>query len=176
MRTNKLELFLAKTNLTFENKIDLLSKVFFKEQRKLNHPIELDPKRFSALITNSNFQLNGFFDEIFNAISPKYRNFQTRENDKKSAVGFCYLLAGARNKFANELKIEIGLYLLASGCSCSAIDTLANLGISACYKTIDDYKKKIAKEHPSKIFNYFINYVSILIIYYILIIFYINII
>ncbi|CAG8622383.1 6891_t:CDS:2 [Cetraspora pellucida] len=141
-KTNELELLQTKTNLTFENKIDLLSKVLFKEQRKLNHLIELDPEKFSTLITNSDFQLNGFFDKIFNTISPKYRNFQTRENDKKSAVGFCYLFAGARNKFANELKIEIGLYLLGSGCSSSAINTLANLEILACYKTINNYKKK----------------------------------
>ncbi|CAG8765002.1 11726_t:CDS:2, partial [Cetraspora pellucida] len=113
------------------------------------------PKKFSELITRSNFLLEGFFNEIFNAISPKNRNYQTRENDKKIAVGFCYLLARARNKFANELKIEIGLYLLASGCSSSAIDILSNLGISACYKTIDDYKKKVTKEHLTKISTYF---------------------
>ncbi|CAG8639082.1 7256_t:CDS:2, partial [Scutellospora calospora] len=130
-RTNKLELLQAKSNLTFENKIDLLSKVLFKEQRRLNHLIELDPKKFLKLITTSNFQLSKFFDEIFNAISPKYRNSQTRENDEKLAIGFCYLLARARNKFANKLKIEIELYLLASGYSSSAIDILANLGISA---------------------------------------------
>ncbi|RIB15013.1 hypothetical protein C2G38_2193431 [Gigaspora rosea] len=142
---NKQNLNISNLGLTFENKLDILSKVLFKEQRKLNHSIELDPNKFSELITQSNFQLNGFFDRIFNALSPRYRNYQTRENDKKSAVGFCYLLAGAQNKFANELKIEIGLYLLASGCNSSAIDTLANLGISACYKTIDDYKKKNGK-------------------------------
>ncbi|RIB01868.1 hypothetical protein C2G38_2229423 [Gigaspora rosea] len=152
---NNKDISISNSTLTFENKLDLLSKVLFKEQRKLNHPIEVDPNKFSELITRSNFQLNGFFDEIFNALSPKYRNYQTRENDKKSAVGFCYLLAGARNKFANDLKIEIELYLLASGCTSSAIDTLANLGISACYKTIDDYKKKIAKDHSIKISEYF---------------------
>ncbi|CAG8567852.1 20596_t:CDS:2, partial [Racocetra persica] len=102
--------------LTFENKLDLLTKVIFKEQRKLNYSIELDPDKFLKLITQSNFQLNRFFDKIFNALSPKNRNQQTRENDKKSAVRFCYLFAEVQNKFANELKIEIGLYLLASGC------------------------------------------------------------
>ncbi|CAG8625625.1 4583_t:CDS:1, partial [Cetraspora pellucida] len=163
-RTNQLELQIQTSqdlnisnnnNLTFENKLDLLTKVLFKEQRKLNHPIELDPIKFSKLITQSNFQLDGFFDEIFNALSPKNRNQQTRENDKKSAVRFCYLLAKARNKFANELKIKIVLYLLANECSSSAIDTLSNLGIIACYKTIDDYKKKVAKEHSIKISKYF---------------------
>ncbi|CAG8510174.1 4540_t:CDS:1, partial [Scutellospora calospora] len=139
----------------------LLSKILFKEQRRLNNSIELDPKKFLELITRSNFLLEGFFDEIFNAISPKNRDYQTRENDKKIAVRFCYLLARARNKFTNELKIEIGLYLLVSGCSSSAIDTLSNFGISACYKTIDDYKKKVAKEHLTKISSYFTFNVSI---------------
>ncbi|RIB11670.1 hypothetical protein C2G38_2202830 [Gigaspora rosea] len=131
---NKQNLNISNLGLTFENKLDILSKVLFKEQRKLSHSIKLDPNKFLELITQSNFQLNGFFDEIFNALSPRYRNYQTQENDKKLAVGFCYLLARARNKFANKLKIEIGLYLLASGYNSSAIDTLANLEISACYK------------------------------------------
>ncbi|CAG8832419.1 21986_t:CDS:1, partial [Cetraspora pellucida] len=48
-------------NLTFENKLDLLTKILFKKQRKLNHSIELDPVKFSKLIAQSNFQLDGFF-------------------------------------------------------------------------------------------------------------------
>ncbi|RIB30423.1 hypothetical protein C2G38_2152734 [Gigaspora rosea] len=68
-RANQLEIFQAEINqnsnktnsniststLSFENKIDLLSKILFKEQRRLNNPIELDPKKFSELITKSNF-------------------------------------------------------------------------------------------------------------------------
>ncbi|CAG8700449.1 8122_t:CDS:2, partial [Scutellospora calospora] len=130
------DLTISTSILNFENKLDLLLKILFKEQRRLNNSIELDPKKFSELITKSNFLLEGFFNEIFNVISPKSRDYQTRENDKKIAFRFCYLLARAH--------------------------TLANLGISACYKTIDNYKKKIAKEYPTKISNYFIFYQNII--------------
>ncbi|CAG8718767.1 2713_t:CDS:2, partial [Racocetra persica] len=90
-RTNQLEIFQAEnqnlnrdlnilsSTLNFENKLDLLSKILFKKQRRLNNPIELDLKKFLELITKSNFLLEGFFDKIFNAISPRnIRCFSTR--------------------------------------------------------------------------------------------------
>ncbi|CAG8497808.1 17484_t:CDS:2, partial [Cetraspora pellucida] len=92
---NKADLNILTSTLSFENKIDLLLKIFFKKQRRLNNSIELDPKNFLELITKSNFLLEEFFDKIFNAISSKNRDYQTKENDKKIAIGFCYLLAEA---------------------------------------------------------------------------------
>ncbi|CAG8777717.1 7344_t:CDS:2, partial [Funneliformis caledonium] len=60
-----------------------------------------------------------------------------------------------RNKFVNQYPLEIGLYLTASGASCDAINTMHNAGISVCYKTVENYKKKIANVHPENIRKYF---------------------
>ncbi|CAG8727268.1 10358_t:CDS:2, partial [Scutellospora calospora] len=65
------DLTISTSTLNFENKLDLLLKILFKEQRRLNSSIELDPKKFSELITKSNFLLERFFNKIFNTISPK---------------------------------------------------------------------------------------------------------
>ena len=74
--------------------------------------------------------------EMTDALIPeKHSDNNNKESAKKSVVGFCYLLAGFRNKFANSIKLDIGLYLASSGTSSNAINTLANAGICVNYKS-----------------------------------------
>ena len=42
----------------------------------------------------------------------------------------CYLLAGVNNKFINGIKEDVGFLLSVSGTSASAIETLANVGLT----------------------------------------------
>ena len=145
--------------MSFSNKIELLTKVLYNNQRRYNADIELDPIKFCQLIEESEPKLEGFFDEMLNII-PDNRTFSNRESAKKSIVGYCYLLAGLRNKFVNSFKLDLGLYLAENGTSATAIEVLSNVGISASYKTIENYKKKIKANHPKEIENYFANNVS----------------
>ncbi|RIB28545.1 hypothetical protein C2G38_2157631 [Gigaspora rosea] len=48
------------------------------------------------------------------AIISKERSVYNRSESKKSVVELCYLIAGLRNKFVNQHKLEVGLYLRAS--------------------------------------------------------------
>ena len=107
-------------------------------------------------------QLNGFFNYLVNTIIPKERSIYNKNEAKKSIVGLCYLIAGLRNKFVNQHKLEVGLYLMASGATWEAVDTISSLGYSACAKTIEEYRKKIQKEHIINIENYFTKNVSCL--------------
>jgi hypothetical protein len=50
--------------------------------------------------------------------------------------------------------------LVENGTSATAIETLSNAGISASYKAIENYKKKIKANHPEEIEKYFANNVS----------------
>jgi hypothetical protein len=145
--------------LSFSNKIELLTKVLYDNQRKHHAEIELDPIKFCQLIEENEPKLKGFFDEMINII-PDNRTFSNKESAKKAIVGYCYLLAGLRNKFVNNFKLDLGLYLSENGTSAAAIDTLSNAGMSASYKTIDNYKKKIKANHPEEIRKYFTNNVS----------------
>jgi len=97
---------------------------------------------------------------MVNAIIPKRRKEKNIESAKKSVVTFCYLLAGLRSERTNSLKLDLGLYLVGSGTSSSAIDMLSRIGITTSYKTIDNYKKNLAKTHPKKINEYFNENVS----------------
>ncbi|GBB99541.1 hypothetical protein RclHR1_35530001, partial [Rhizophagus clarus] len=50
--------------------------------------------------------------------------------------------------------LEVGLYLSASGATHAAIDTMNSIGFSACYTTVNNFKREIANEHPLNIRKY----------------------
>ena len=82
---------------------------------------------------------------MMDLIIPKERSAHNINEAKKSIVGLCYMIAGLRNKFVNQYKLEVGLYLMASGATWDAIDTMSSLGYSTCAKTVDNFRKKIKK-------------------------------
>jgi hypothetical protein len=64
------------------------------------------------------------------------------------------------NKFVNNLKLEIGLFLKGCETSKEGIETLSSMGLSVCAKTVDSYRQQILTNHPKKIDEYFTIYVS----------------
>ena len=128
----------------------------YNKQRRESANLELDPVQFQHMIEEANPELMGFFPSMVNAIIPKNRSAHNKQEAKKSVVALCYMIAGLRNKFVNQFKIEVGLYLAASGAMWEAIDTLSSLGYSACAKTVADFQKKIQTEHMIKINNHFL--------------------
>ncbi|CAB4393527.1 unnamed protein product [Rhizophagus irregularis] len=108
------------------------------------------------MIEEANPELIGFFSSMVNAIIPKDRSAYNKQEAKKSVVALCYMIAGLRNKFVNQFKIEVGLYLAASGATWEAIDTLSSIGYSACAKTVTDFQKKIQTNHTAKIDSHFL--------------------
>ncbi|RIB13476.1 hypothetical protein C2G38_2325714 [Gigaspora rosea] len=144
---------------TFASSIDMLTKALYYQQRREGTNLELDPVNFEQMIETINPGLKGFFNFMTEAIIPKERSAYSINEAKKSIVGLCYLIAGLRNKFVNQHKLEVGLYLRASDVTWEAIDTMSSLGYSMCTKTVDVYQKKIQQEHSAKIANYFLEYV-----------------
>ena len=132
-----------------------MTKVIYNMQRKQNLPLELDPKSFCTLIEKEEPHLQGFFKEFVDALNPKTRTQKTHKNGEKAIVGFCYLLAGLGNKFANDLKLEIGLYLAACGTSRESIKTLSAMGLCVCAKMVDNFRQSIVANHPKEIDKYF---------------------
>ncbi|RHZ80241.1 hypothetical protein Glove_138g31 [Diversispora epigaea] len=88
--------------------------------KQLCHPhyycvnLELNPAKFKNMIENACSQLNGFFNYLVNTIIPKEYSAYNKNEAKKLIVGLCYLIAGLRNKFVNQHKLEVDLYLMAS--------------------------------------------------------------
>ncbi|RIB04568.1 hypothetical protein C2G38_2254302 [Gigaspora rosea] len=143
-----------KLGCTFLAKIQVLTTVLYCQQHKEHANLELDSLKFKTLI-ETNPQLEGFFDFMTNLIVPKECSAYNINEAKKSSVGLCYLIAGLRNKFVNQHKLEVGLYLMASGATWEAIDTMSSLGYSTCAKTVNDFRKKAKNEYISKVKKHF---------------------
>ncbi|RIB19812.1 hypothetical protein C2G38_2180856 [Gigaspora rosea] len=84
---------------------------------------------------------------------------------KKSIVGLCYTIAGLRNKFVNQYKLEVELYLMASGATWESVNKKAKLGYSACANTVEAYRKQVKKEHLAKIEKYFLENINVFYVY-----------
>lgn len=125
----------------------MLTKVLYEKRGN----IELDPILFQQMIERANPHLKGLFDSLVKALIPNNRSEYNKIEARKMIVSLCYIMAGMRNKFVNDFKLEIGLYLSASGATRIAIDTMNSIGFSACYLTVNNFKRKLANEHPLKI-------------------------
>ncbi len=137
----------------------MLTKVLYKYRK--NDNLELDPTLFQQIIEEADPRLKGFFNQMVKALIPNNRSIYNKIEAKKSIVSLCYIMAEMRNKFFNDFKLEIGLYLSASGASRTAIDTMNSIGLSSYYVTVNNYKQKFVLEHPTKIREFFSEQVSI---------------
>ncbi|RIB14569.1 hypothetical protein C2G38_2194725 [Gigaspora rosea] len=136
---------------TFTLYIEILTKALYQIQRIEGANLELDPVKFEHMIKATIPQLKRFFNYLMNAIIPKERSVYNVNESKKSIVGLCYMLAGLRNKFVNQHKLEVGLYLMASGATWETINTMLTLGYSVCAKTVEKYRKQIKKNIQLKL-------------------------
>ncbi|RIB17665.1 hypothetical protein C2G38_2186720 [Gigaspora rosea] len=114
---------------TFASYIEILTKALYQIQRIEGANLELDLVKFEHMIEATNPQLKGFFNYLMNAIIPKE---------------------------CSAYNLEVGLYLMASGVTWEAINTMSTLGYSVCAKTVEKYRKQIKKKHSTKIENHFI--------------------
>ncbi|RIB27982.1 hypothetical protein C2G38_2159171 [Gigaspora rosea] len=145
-------------NNSFASSIDILTKALYYQQRHEGTGLELDPVNFERMIETISPDLKWFFNCMTDAIIPKEHSAYNRNEAKKSVVGLCYLMAGLYNKFVNQYKLEVGLYLRASGAMWEAIDTMSSLEYSACTKTnnfhiynIDDYHSIHENRRPNMV-------------------------
>ena len=134
-----------------------MSNVLYKKQHKDSEKPVYDPDEFKKMIEKEEPKLQGFFDEFFNSTNPQKKNSITNQQNKKKLVIMCYLLAGFSNKFINGVKEDIGFFLSASGTSSSAIETLANAGLTIRRETIQKQKNQLANLHQQTVKDYIID-------------------
>jgi hypothetical protein len=140
---------------SFAEQVKLLTRVMYDMQRKQGLDLELNPDRFIELIERQEPRLNGFIQGIIDAVTKPSLTAKRKQTKKFSVVAFCHLLAGLGNMFVNNLKLDVGLYLGASGASTEAIDTMHNMGVCVSARSVLNHKKKIALNHPHEITQYF---------------------
>ncbi len=107
-----------------------MSGVLYRKQHKDGEKPIYDPDEFKKMLEEEEPKLQGFFEELIASTNPQKKNIVTNQHNKKKLVAMCYFLAGFNNKFISDVKVDVGFLLNASGTSTSAIETLANSGIT----------------------------------------------
>jgi len=133
-----------------------MSNVLYKKQRKDGEKPIYDPDEFKKMLEEEEPKLQGFFDELISSTNPQMKNSKTNQQNKKKLVAFCHFLAGLNNKFINGVKTEVGFLLSASGASASAIETLANAGLTIRRETIQRHNHQLASSHKQTVKDYII--------------------
>jgi hypothetical protein len=134
-----------------------MTTVLYNKQRKESMALVLEPNQFKTMLENADSDLTGFFNEMCSILISESRSAYNRREDQKKVVALLYLMAGMRNKHVNSFKLELAMYLVASGTTTEAINALSNSGVSVTYQTVYSHKKKIAEQHPARVNEYFTN-------------------
>jgi len=148
--------YIESKSYSFAEQITMLTKILYEQRGSL----ELDPTHFKQMIEEADPRLQGLFDKLVKALVPDNRSAYNKVEAKKTIVSLCYIMAGMRNKFVNDFKLEVGLYLSASGATRAAIDTMNSIGFSACYTPVNNFKRKLVDEHPLKIRKFLSKHVN----------------
>ncbi|CAG8691898.1 5385_t:CDS:2, partial [Cetraspora pellucida] len=131
---NKINQQFNNIEINITNKRVLIDKENFDQLIKLiiqkNLKIEALTNQNNNNLTTINIDNSGFFEEMMDALIPTKRLIKNREKAKKQVVAYCYLLVGIRNKFANNFKLDLALFLQSSGMSNLGINILSNIGLS----------------------------------------------
>ncbi|CAG8664734.1 2626_t:CDS:2, partial [Funneliformis caledonium] len=103
--------------------------------------LELNSTHFKQMIEAADLHLQGLFNKLVKALIPNNRSAYNKVEARKTIVSLCYIMAVMRNKFVNDFKLEVGLFLSASGSTRNAIDTMNSIGFSA-YDYYDIHEKR----------------------------------
>jgi len=96
-------------------------------------------------------RLKFFFDELYFSSNPSSKNEDSQVQVKKQLLFTCYFLCGIRNKFVNDAKRDLAMYLDSTGASNTSIDTLADLGVTTTSRTITRLKTSVSEDHTKTV-------------------------
>ncbi|CAG8697727.1 15195_t:CDS:2, partial [Acaulospora morrowiae] len=114
------------TNLTFSQAVGIITDILYEREWKELPPIWIF-EEFRAIMELEDERLKSFFDELYSSTNP------------------------IRNKFVNNAKRDLGMYLDSTGTPDSTIDTLATLGMSVTSCSIAYHKDAISKKHMTTV-------------------------
>jgi hypothetical protein len=130
--------------VSFSERIHLMSNVLYKKQRKDEEKSIYDPDEFKKMLEEEEPKLQEFFDELVASTNPEKKSLITNQQNRKKLVAMCPVLI---TNLLNSVKTEVGFLLSASGTSASAIETLANAGLTIRRESIQRQKHQLARSH-----------------------------
>ncbi|CAB4416350.1 unnamed protein product [Rhizophagus irregularis] len=103
------------------------------------------------MIEKADLRLQGLFDKLVKALVPDNRSAYNKVKARKTIVSLCYIMAEMRNKFVNDFKLEIGLYLSALDTTHAAIDTITEISNHLYVYNLDNYHDIHEKRKPDTV-------------------------
>ncbi|CAG8673510.1 8998_t:CDS:2, partial [Funneliformis caledonium] len=132
--------------LFFSQTIGILTDILYERERK-ELPLIWIFKEFHAVIESEDKRLKTFFDELYLSTNPSRKNKNTIEKVSKQLVFLYYFICSIRNKFVNNAKRDLGMYLDSTGTPNSTIDTMATLGLTITSCSISYHKDTMSEKH-----------------------------
>jgi len=124
------------TILSFSKAIKIITDILYTRENKEKNPTLYSFDEFRAIMEAKDNRLKNFFDELYLSSNPTSKNKDSHIRVKKQLLFICYFLCGIRNKFVNNAKRDLAMYLDSTGTSNTSIDTLFNLGVTTTSRTI----------------------------------------
>ncbi|RIB26015.1 hypothetical protein C2G38_2065994 [Gigaspora rosea] len=139
------------TNLTFSESIKILTDLLYTRENKEERQSIYSFDEFRSTMESEDARLKSFFTELYLSSNPSSKNQDSRARAKKQLLFVCYFLCGIRNKFVNDVKTDIAMFLDSSGSSNACIDTFSDLGIATTSRTVQRLKSTISEEHEETV-------------------------
>ena len=118
-------------SLSFSKAIEMITNILYTRENKEKEPTLYTFDEFRAVMEREDARLRFFFDELYLSSNPLSKNKDSQGRVKKQLLFICYFLCGIRNKFVNNAKRDLAMYIDSTGTSNASIDTLADLGVTS---------------------------------------------
>ncbi len=122
--------------MSFFKAIELIINILYIRENKENKLTLYSFDEFREIIEEKDVRLKFFFDELYFSSNLLSKNKDSQTRVKKQLLFICYFLCEIRNKFVNNAKRDLAMYLDSTGTFNTSIDTLANLGVTTTSHTI----------------------------------------
>lgn len=146
--------------LSFSKAIETITNILYIRENKEQKQTLYTFDEFREVMEREDARLRFFFDELYLSSNPLSKNKDSQERVKKQLLFICYFLCGVRNKFVNNAKRDLAMYIDSTGTSNTSIDTLADLGITVTSRTITRHKTSASEKHAKFVDSELAKYVD----------------
>jgi len=105
----------------------VLTNILYIWENKEKQPTLYFFDEFQITIEAKNIRLKKFFDELYFSSNPSFKNKDSQTQVKKQLLFVCYFLCEIQNKFINDAKRNLTIYINSTDASNTSIDTLTDL-------------------------------------------------
>src|SRR6266498_2991629 len=123
VKQRKLETDESNSILSFSKAIEMITNILHTHENKEKELILYSFDEFHIIMEAKNARLKLFFDELYLLSNLSSKNKDSQVRAKKQLLFICYFLCKIQNKFVNNAKKDLTIYLDFTSVSNTFIDT-----------------------------------------------------